>query len=392
MAAPYFPVKHRISPFFIIKILPVLLLAGINILLAQDNNSRLTRNYNEKENVKYFPTDLSRNDILKGKAVKSLNPGKAFFKVTYSSSGKLLTIEFVPKDGPRETIVNQPDYGGENSNYVKIYPTDLSRGDILAGKTVKSMNRSKAYFKAVYSSAGKLIFVEYVSALKDRTFKKKEIAAKQKIKLYGNWNPGKRELGGLLTKKQARRRNHYRAVFDPPGQIKYVDYIKRGGKRLWTYYPLESENRKIPGYELKLNIGRPLTEFDQFLFSPKLSEARAGWRIRIILNEVLKPSRVQVIDNHGDTVYYYIIEYKTGLALSSYFRADSLFVGSHRIDYESGHKVSKITYFNSHGNMERAVAYEYLQESDEMIISRINSRGQVTERRRVGINSKNLFR
>ncbi len=106
-----------------------------------------------------------------------------------------------------------------------------------------------------------------------------------------------------------------------------------------------------------------------------------------ILNVVLKPAQVQVFDAHGDLVYYYTIEYSAGMALSRYYRADSLFVGSHRVDYEAGHKVSKITYFNRYGITERAVAYEYLQGSEDMIVSQINSRGQVIERRRIGKNS-----
>jgi len=405
----------------------------LNLLHAQENTFALSQDIDK---IKIYPTNLSRDDIIKGNPVNIIKPNKAYFKVTLKPSGKLLRVEYVINENERNNVkklkeTNQiillykkwdprkerlieslTEEAAKGVNHFratedtqgrvlsvesinregkrlwtysrsKKYTTKLSRKDIITGKTVQTMNPRKAYFKAAYSSAGKLLSIEYLPAKKDLFLRKKEKIYSEKTILYANWNPGKRSLKNPLTKKQARRKNHYRAKLDSLGEIEYVDYIKRSGKRLWTYSVYEQLNGENSAYEMKLNMRKPLIEFDKFLFSNKLSEVRQGWRIRFILNEALRPFEIQVIDNHDDLIYYYTFNYNPGQVVSSYYRADSLIVGSHQVDYESNNKVSRITYFNIQGIMERAVTYEYFQESEEMMVSQINSRGQVIERRRV---------
>ena len=55
-------------------------------------------------------------------------------------------------------------------------------------------------------------------------------------------------------------------------------------------------------------------------------------------------------------------------------------VGSHTVRFGKNNKPVQITYFNENGIIKNAIAYEYPSKA-EIIISQINSKGEVIERR-----------
>ena len=55
-------------------------------------------------------------------------------------------------------------------------------------------------------------------------------------------------------------------------------------------------------------------------------------------------------------------------------------MGSHTVRFEENKKPVRITYFNENGIMKNAIAYEYPSDT-EKIISQINNKGEVIERR-----------
>ena len=65
---------------------------------------------------------------------------------------------------------------------------------------------------------------------------------------------------------------------------------------------------------------------------------------------------------------------------SSYFRSDSILVGSHTVRFNKNKKPVRITYFNQNKIIKNTITYEYPRKS-EIIISQLNSKGEIIERR-----------
>ena len=80
------------------------------------------------------------------------------------------------------------------------------------------------------------------------------------------------------------------------------------------------------------------------------------------------------------TYYYYEFSYGENALRSKYYRADSVLVGSHTVRFGKNNQPVQITYFNENGIIKNAIAYEYPSKA-EIIISQINSKGEVIERR-----------
>jgi len=119
---------------------------------------------------------------------------------------------------------------------------------------------------------------------------------------------------------------------------------------------------------------------NQELFAPDLSTIRPGWVARYQMNNQGVTRGVKVFDQYENLYYFYQFNYgKKGLR-SKYFRADSVLVGSHTIRFGENKKPVLITYYNENGIMKNAIAYEYPDDA-EKIISQINSKGEVIERR-----------
>ena len=116
------------------------------------------------------------------------------------------------------------------------------------------------------------------------------------------------------------------------------------------------------------------------LFAPDLSTIRSGWIARYHINSQGITKGVSVLDQFENTYYYYEFSYGENALRSKYYRADSVLVGSHTVRFGKNKKPARITYFNKNGIMKNAIAYEYPSKA-EKIVSKINSKGEVIERR-----------
>ena len=269
---------------------------------------------------------------------------------------------------------SQPD------STVKIFSTDLMRTNILTGKPKESVKKNEAHFRAVYYPSGELKSVEFFPANWDKG-RRKKVKSPNKLRLYyQKWNPKKQELLEGITKKSARGESHYRATLDGKGLVQDVDYFNRYGKILWTYHMRWNDEGKSTEYDIEFYSKRNLSELNQELFAPDLSTIRPGWMARYQLNNQGVTQGVKVFDQYENLYYFYQFNYGENGLRSKYYRADSVLVGSHTVRFDSDKKPVRLTYYNENGIMKNAIAYEYSKDA-EKIISQINNKGQVIERR-----------
>ena len=269
---------------------------------------------------------------------------------------------------------SQPD------STVKIFSTDLMRTNILTGEPKESVKKNEAHFRAVYYSSGELKSVEFFPANWDKG-RRKKVKSPNKLRLYyQKWNPKKQELLEGITKKSARGESHYRATLDGKGLVQDVDYFNRYGKILWTYHMRWNDEGKSTEYDIEFYSKRNLSELNQELFAPDLSTIRPGWMARYQLNNQGVTQGVKVFDQYENLYYFYQFNYGENGLRSKYYRADSVLVGSHTVRFDSDKKPVRLTYYNENGIMKNAIAYEYPKDA-EKIISQINNKGQVIERR-----------
>jgi hypothetical protein len=269
---------------------------------------------------------------------------------------------------------------GQTDSTVKIFSTDLMRTNILTGKPKESVKKNEAHFRAVYYPSGELKTVEFIPANWDKG-RRKKVKSPAKLKLYyWKWNPKKQELLEGITKKTARGKPHYRATLDNKGLVQDVDYFNRHGKILWTYHMRWEDEGKSSEYDIEFYSNRNLSELNQELFAPDLSTIRPGWVARYQMNNQGVTRGVKVFDQYENLYYFYQFNYGENGLRSKYFRADSVLVGSHSIRFGENKKPVRITYYNENGIMKNAIAYEYPVDA-EKIISQINSKGEVIERR-----------
>ena len=268
----------------------------------------------------------------------------------------------------------------QTDSTVKLFSTDLMRTNILAGKSKESVKRSEAHFRAVYYPSGELKSVEFIPANWDKG-RRKKVKSPGKLKLfYLKWNPKKQELIDGITRKEAARKPHYRAILDEKGLVQDVDYFNQYGKNLWTYHMRWDDEGKSTEYDIEFYSNRNLSELNDELFAPDLSTIRPGWIARYHINSQGTTKGVSVLDRFENTYYYYEFSYGENVLRSKYYRADSVLVGSHTVRFEGNKKPVRITYFNENGIMKNAIAYEYPSDA-EKIVSQINNKGEVIERR-----------
>ena len=269
---------------------------------------------------------------------------------------------------------SQPD------STVKIFSTDLMRTNILTGKPKESVKKNEAHFRAVYYPSGELKSVEFFPANWDKG-RRKKVKSPNKLRLYyQKWNPKKQELLEGITKKSARGESHYRVTLDGKGLVQDVDYFNRYGKILWTYHMRWNDEGKSTEYDIEFYSKRNLSELNQELFAPDLSTIRPGWMARYQLNNQGVTQGVKVFDQYENLYYFYQFNYGENGLRSKYYRADSVLVGSHTVRFDSDKKPVRLTYYNENGIMKNAIAYEYPKDA-EKIISQMNNKGQVIERR-----------
>ena len=269
---------------------------------------------------------------------------------------------------------------GQTDSTVKYFSTSIMRTNILKGKPEKSVDKKEAHFRAVYYPSGELKRIEFLPANWDKR-KRKKAGSVNRLKLYYlKWNPKKQELLEGLTKTKANGIPHYRATMNEAGLVKNVDYINRYGKMLWTFHLRWDDYGKSNEYDIEFYSNKNLSVLNQELFAPDLSAIRPGWIARYKINNTGIPKTVTVMDQLENIYYYYEFNYGKNVLKSKYFRSDSILVGSHTVQFNQQKKPTKITYFNENGVMKNAIGYEYPNDA-KVIISQINNKGKVIERR-----------
>ncbi len=141
-----------------------------------------------------------------------------------------------------------------------------------------------------------------------------------------------------------------------------------------------NDEGKSTEYDIEFYSKRNLSELNQELFAPDLSTIRPGWMARYQLNNQGVTQGVKVFDQYENLYYFYQFNYGENGLRSKYYRADSVLVGSHTVRFDSDKKPVRLTYYNENGIMKNAIAYEYPKDA-EKIISQMNNKGQVIERR-----------
>ncbi|MDP6339150.1 MAG: hypothetical protein QF842_02340 [Candidatus Marinimicrobia bacterium] len=254
------------------------------------------------------------------------------------------------------------------------------RTNILSGEAKESVKKNEAHFRAVYYPSGELKSVEFIPANWDKGRRKKAKSPSRLRLYYKKWNPKKQELVEGITKKEGKGKPHYRATLDEKGLVQDVDYFNRHGKMLWTFHMRWDEEGKSSEYDIEFYSNRNLSELNHELFAPDLSTIRPGWIARYRINSEGTTKGVSIFDQFENLYYFYQFSYGNNGLRSKYYRADSLLVGSHTVRFDTDKKPLRITYYNENGIMKNAIAYEYPGDA-EMIVSQINSKGEVIERR-----------
>jgi hypothetical protein len=271
-------------------------------------------------------------------------------------------------------VFSQPD------STVKLFSSDLIRANILKGEPKESVKKNESHFRAVYYPSGELKSVEFVPANWDKG-RREKVKTPSRLKLYyRQWNPKKQELLEGVTKKEGLGKPHYRATLNTKGLVQDVDYLNRYGKKLWTYHMRWNDEGKSSEYDIEFYSNRNLSELNSVLFASDLSAIRPGWIARYNFNNEGVTQGVRVMDQFENLYYYYQFSYGENGFRSNYYRADSLLVGSHTVRFTSKKNPLRITYYNENGIMKNAIAYEYPKDA-EKIVSQINNKGEVIERR-----------
>ena len=263
---------------------------------------------------------------------------------------------------------------------IKIFPTDLMRANILKGKPKDKVKKNTAHFRAVYYTSGELKYIEFIPANWDKGSRKR-FESSDKLKLYyEKWNPKTQELLNGITKKEAIGKEHYIATLDEKGLVNNVDYFNKNGKVLWTFIMHWDENGKSSQYDIKFYYERNLFELNKELFAPDLSSIRPGWIARYKFNPAGITQSVHVLDEFENLYYFYKFKSNKKGLQSRYYRSDSTLVGSHSVRFNEDKRPIRITYFNQNQIMKNAITYEY-QRKAEIVISQLNNKGEIIERR-----------
>ena len=263
---------------------------------------------------------------------------------------------------------------------IKIFPTDLMRANILTGKPKDKVKKNTAHFRAVYYTSGELKYIEFIPANWDKG-RRKRFKSPDKLKLYyEKWNPKTQELLNGITKKEAIGKQHYIATLDEKGLVNNVDYFNKNGKVLWTFIMHWDENGKSSQYDIKFYYERNLFELNKELFAPDLSSIKPGWIARYKFNPAGITQSVHVLDQFENLYYFYKFKSNKKVLQSRYFRSDSTLVGSHSVRFNEDKRPIRITYFNQNQIMKNAITYEY-QRKAEIVISQLNNKGEIIERR-----------
>ena len=273
----------------------------------------------------------------------------------------------------------------QNDSLVKYYSTEIIRSNIIKGRPEIEVDDNEAHFKAVYYSSGRLKSIEFIPASLAKN-RNNRITKDKLLKLYYlKWDPKKQELSEGISKNSSKGIAHYQALLTNEGIVNTVDYIDKNNIKQWSFHLNWDDYDRSNKYDIEFYSNRNLYELNKELFAPDLSRIRTGWKARYEINSDGKPERVKVMDALGNLFYFYEFTYTKKWLKSKYYKQDSTFVGSHTTRFAKGKKIAKITYYDENDEMKKAISYEY-PNNNTMIVSSINSRGKIIEKRVIPLN------
>lgn len=283
----------------------------------------------QQETVKYFRTELTRMEILGDeigeKEAKKIN----HFKAIYSSTGKLMTIKFIPS--------------GEKSR--------------------KRMKKQEIFPKP-----------------------------SEPFRFFESWNPHTHILNKELDEGKLGDRPFYRASYEDSTHVKTVEYFRKINKLLWTYYIQWNRDKSESTLSIVFSSHRPLTALDPHLFHPSLSEMKPGWIAEFKHNRLAKPLSVKVRDAVGNTYYFYKFRYRFEtvgdtinptnyrITTSEYFKADSSLIGSHTLTFTENNRLWKKDYFDAFGKLSETIEYDFNPELNEVTVIIRDPKGNILYR------------
>ena len=273
----------------------------------------------------------------------------------------------------------------QNDSLVKYYSTEIIRSNIIKGRPEIEVDVNEAHFKAVYYPSGRLKSIEYIPANFAKNQKNKTTKDKLLKLYYLKWDPKKQELSGGISKNNSKGVAHYQALLTNEGIISTVDYFDKNNIKQWSFQMNWDDYDRSNKYDIEFYSNRNLYELNKELFAPDLSTIRTGWKARYEINSDGKPERVKVMDALGNLFYFYEFAYTKKWLKSKYYRQDSTLVGSHITRFAKGKKIAKITYYDENDEMKKAISYEY-PNKNTMIVSSINSKGKIVEKRLIPLN------
>ncbi|MFH1851051.1 MAG: hypothetical protein ABIA75_01760 [Candidatus Neomarinimicrobiota bacterium] len=273
-----------------------------------------------------------------------------------------------------------------DSLIVKYFPTELTRGMILDQASDYRKVKNGPHFRAYYSPQGDLIQVEYVPAPGDRSDQPPPVAKTGPRQHFSQWNPWQRKLIGPLAANELSGRRHYAVEFDKQGQISRIEFVNGGGKPQWTYHVRWNQAHTRSVYQVEFHVHQSLLALDRFLFASELCEMRPGWTALFELRRDGRPQKVEIQDDHGQSMYFYRFTYgkdgPTRIISADYFRSNRVLLGCQELYFAPGSsRPNRIDYLAADRRLKKSVTYDWDTERAEVTVTETDAGGSLLGRR-----------
>ncbi|MFQ6608815.1 MAG: hypothetical protein ACE5EE_09805 [Fidelibacterota bacterium] len=308
-------------------------------------NPAIQDSRDEPQTVKYFDTDLKKQDLLDKEITLKEARQTDHFKVTYDAQGKILKMEYIPARRLR----------GKKMQKHELFPKP-----------------------------------------------------RPPFRYFEKWNPHTRTLDKEISEFKLGSRPFYRTTFEDEEHVRTVEYYRKRNNLLWTYYIEWDEQKMSSTLSVLFNSHLPLTALDPHLYHSTLSEMRPGWIAQFKHNRLGRPLNTTVKDAVGNIYYFYDFVYRFEavgdsllngeitnenppgtlknykITTCKYYRADSTFVGKHELTFDKNNSLVKKRFFNDHGELTETIEYEFNSELNEVTVLIRDPEGNIIHRQVMG--------
>ena len=289
----------------------------------------LPQEESRKPTVKYFKTQLKRNDLLADEVDAEESRDINHFRAIYDHKGRLMRVEFIPN------------------------------GDRLARK----MKKRELFPKP-----------------------------KPPYRFYENWDPHTRGLKKRIPTVKVGDRPFFRVSYADTAHIRSVEYFLRRNQKLWSYFLLWDEEFKQSQLSVVFSVQQPITSLDPHLFHPTASEMKPGWIADFRHNVLDRPLSIQVRDNVGNVYYFYRFRHRFEdvgdslqavthrITTSEYYRADSSYIGKHELRYTEKDVLLAKKFYDAQNKLTETIEYEYYPKLAEVAVVIRDPKGNILHR------------